>query len=174
MAHRIAKAMSCENSSVDSEYVYTQDYIITPPACTWSTHTGQWGYPDQFECVDGTYCSETDPSCCVAHGGRIRCPASAPFMCHNNYDCANSQASLLTLSAESATRGDALLCQERCCMVTEEARDLMPYARTALLHRMSDRIRSVMEAVVCWASLTSEPLLYCNRGCLRCHTRQTG
>ncbi|CAE7231819.1 glcG, partial [Symbiodinium necroappetens] len=92
--------MSCENSSVDSEYVYTEDYIITPPACIWSTHTGQWGQPDQFECVDGTYCSETDPSCCVPHGGRIRCPASTPFMCHNPFDCADSQ--------------------ERCCKATEE------------------------------------------------------
>ncbi|OLP96437.1 hypothetical protein AK812_SmicGene21352 [Symbiodinium microadriaticum] len=48
-----ATRQSCENSSVDSEYVYTEDYIITPPACIWSTHTGQWGQPDQFECVDG-------------------------------------------------------------------------------------------------------------------------
>lgn len=92
--------MSCDNSSADSDYTYSQDFIITPPGCIWSTHTGQWGQGSMFECADGTYCSENDEACCVAHGGRIRCPASTPFMCHNTMDCADSQ--------------------DRCCMATEE------------------------------------------------------
>eukprot|EP00435_Cladocopium_sp_Y103_P032876 s996_g8.t1 len=77
--------MSCDNSSVDSEYTYSQECLLLADGGTVYCRS---------------YCSETDEACCVAHGGRIRCPASTPFMCHNTMDCADSQ--------------------DRCCMATEE------------------------------------------------------
>eukprot|EP00931_Biecheleriopsis_adriatica_P043742 TRINITY_DN24996_c0_g1_i1.p1 TRINITY_DN24996_c0_g1~~TRINITY_DN24996_c0_g1_i1.p1 ORF type:complete len:5363 (+),score=854.82 TRINITY_DN24996_c0_g1_i1:99-16091(+) len=88
--------MTCENSSVDSEYHYLSDHIITPPGCPWSTHTGQWGYGDSYECADGTITTDDQFGCrttgplAVDRGGRLRCPAHVPIMCNNQNDCANS------------------------------------------------------------------------------------
>ncbi|CAE8720410.1 unnamed protein product, partial [Polarella glacialis] len=92
--------MSCSNSAVDSGYIMS-DYAITQPGCAWSTHTGLLGYADDvYECTDdGITCNMTD-DCCVAHGGRLRCPRMAPVMCNNERDCADSQ--------------------ERCCVATAD------------------------------------------------------
>lgn len=50
------------------------------PNCPWILDSGAL---DKMDCSDGTSClaETTGWDCCVAHGGRSRCPANMPLMC---------------------------------------------------------------------------------------------
>ena len=60
--------------------------------CPWVDNITMWSsIPGLQQCVDSTTCSVSDsgPSCCNSHGGKLRCPIDAPYMCAADDQCAD-------------------------------------------------------------------------------------